>query len=348
MKKLPALLTALIAPMLLGPALLAQTFVQDLGGNVSPLNLNLTINETIGGYRISDVQRERELARNIEYPDTIRYDAVYSPGNPASAIRNPYGWTDTNVDNYVERVTSRVVNGNTVVTAAGSNVISRTRYTNATLLEELAAAYPDRISSPRGYQLVAVRFDTPTDFEPVYDTGTHLTLVRPGLYFFAERSGEAPIFIGAEDNVYAFPQLIDFSSFETAEAGRYTDVFTGNPIEGGFDYALQADAYNGIALAEFTVYRRSAGSGAGDYYAMRAGGVFNWREVYNPRRGPAGTYDRGPIAGRNLAGPGLAFAGGAATEVNEAIITGAVTMPAARYEATLKRYLDALPPISNP
>jgi hypothetical protein len=163
-----------------------------------------------------------------------------------------------------------------VVTATGSHTISRTRYTNANLLLELAAAYPGRVTSTSGYRLVAVRFDTPADFEPVYDNGTYFTLVRPGLYFFAERGADdpAPIFIGAEDKVYAFPQLIDFSSFETAEAGRYVDTFTGDPIEGGFDFSLQADSSNGLVLGEATIYRRPATSGTTDYYAMRVGGVF--------------------------------------------------------------------------
>ncbi len=74
----------------------------------------------------------------------------------------------------------------------------------------------------------------------------------------------------------------------------------------------------------------------------------NWRETYNARRGPTGTYDRGAIVGRNLAGPGTAFAAGAATETNEAVITGSISMPAARYAATLKKYLDALPSVVTP
>ncbi len=334
---------ALLASALLAPLASAQTFATDLPGNVSTFTVNLTIAETIGGHRVNAQQQQRDLARGIDYPDTIRFDAVYNPGNPASALVNPFGWNNPTVNNYVERVVTTNPNGTTVVTANGSHAIHRTRYTNATLLADLVAT--GRIPAARGYRLVAVRFDVPTEIDAlVFDAGTHLTIVRPGLYFFAEQGANdpSPIFLGAEDNIYAADQVIDFASFETAEAGRYVDRFTNTGA--GFDYALVSDAYNGLALAEFAIYRRIGGNG--QYYQMRAGGVFNWREVYDNRQN-RNTYNRGQIRGVNLTGPAALFSAGQSTGQHEAIVTGAVNMPAARYEGSLVRYLNVLPPIAN-
>jgi hypothetical protein len=342
--KLPYLApAALLAQAIFAPLASAQTIATDLPGNVSTVSINLTINETIGGHRVTTVQEQRDLARNITYPDTIRFDAVYNPGDPAPALLNPFGWNTPGVNNYVERVVTTNTNGGTVVTANGAHKINKARYTNATLLNDLVAA--GRIPATRGYRLVAVRFDVPTEIDAlVYDTGTYLTIVRPGLYFYAELGANdpSPIFLGAEDNIYVADQLIDFASFETAESGRYVDTFTN--AGDGWNYRLVSDAYSGLALAEFAIYRRPA---TGGYYQMRAGGVFNWRETYDNRNN-RNTYTRGAITGRNLTGPASLFDGeGQNTGDHEAIVTGAVSMPAATYRPSLVKYLNAIPPIAQ-
>ena len=221
--KLPYLASALLLHALLAPFALAQTFVTDLPGNVSTVNINLTVNETIGGWKISAAKKAADLAKGIEYPDTIRYDAVFFPSNPASAVLNPFGWIDTTTNNYVERVTTKSPGGTLTVTAEGSNLINKSRYTNATLLAELVAA--GKIPAVRGYRIVAVRFDTVTDGNDVFDNTArgYMTLVKNGLYFFAESGAAdpAPVYLGAEDNVYAFVQIIDFASFETAQSGKH-------------------------------------------------------------------------------------------------------------------------------
>ena len=308
--KLPYLAPALLLHALLAPFALAQTYIPNPAtGNVSTVNINLTLNETIGGWKITDAKKASDAARGITYPNTIQYDAVFLSSTAPSNILNPFGWTETTTNNYVERVTNKTpAGGTTTVTAEGSNVINRTRYTNATLLAELVAA--GRISSVKGYRIVAVRFDTVTDGEDVFDNTAqgYMTLVKPGLYFFAETgpNDAAPKYLGSEDNVYDFPQVIDFSSFETVQAGKYTDVFTGRTAEqgGGFAYTIASDSFNGSSLAEFAIYRRPAGTT--NYYELRAGGVFNWKETYD-NKGGRNTYNRGAITGNNLTGPGTAY-----------------------------------------
>lgn len=347
--KLPYLASALLLHALLAPFAFAQTVVTSLPGNVSTLNINLTVAETIGGWKITDAKKASDATKDITYPDTIRYDAVFFPSDPAPALLNPYGWNTAGTNNYVERVTSRTPPGGTLtVTAEGSNLIHRTRYTNASLLAELVAA--GQISSVKGYRLVAVRFDTVTDGNDVFDNtaGGYLTLVKRGLYFFAERgpNDAAPVYLGAEDNVYDFPQRIDFASFETAQAGKYKDIFTGRTEEqgGGFAYTLVSDAYNGISLAEFAIYRRPATSA--NYYELRAGGVFNWKETYD-NRGGRNTYNRGAVTGKNLTGPATLYsAPDTALTANSGIVTGSITLPAATYQSSLLKYMLQIPRIA--
>ncbi len=346
--KLPYLAPALLLHALLAPWALAQTVVTSLPGNVSTMNINLTVNETIGGWKIGAAKKTADAAKGIDYPDTIRYDAVFFPSNPASAILNPFGWSDPSTNNYVEKVTSKTPPGGTLtVTAEGSNVINQARYTNATLLAELVAA--GKISSVQGYRLVAVRFDTVTDGNDVFDNSArgYLTLVKPGLYFFAERgpNDAAPVYLGAEDNVYDFPQIIDFASFETAQAGKYKDVFTGRTEEqgGGFAYTLVSDDFNGISLAEFAIYRRPAGSA--NYHELRAGGVFNWKETYDNKAG-RNTYNRGAVTGVNLTGPATLYSSPeTALTANSGIVRGGITLPAATYQSSLLKYMLQIPPI---
>jgi len=346
--KLPYLAPALLLHALLAPLAFAQTFVTSLPGNVSTVNLNLTISETIGGHKVSASKKASDLAKGIEYPDTIRYDAVFFPANPAPAVLNPFGWSDATTNNYVERVTTTTPPGGTLtVTAEGSNVIHKTRYTNATLLAELVAA--GKISSTKGYRIVAVRFDTVTDGNDVFDNTArgYMTLVKRGLYFFAEQGANdaAPVYLGAEDNVYAFAQVIDFASFETAQSGKYKDVFTGRTEEqgGGFAYTLVSDSFSGISLAELAVYRRPATSA--NYHELRAGGVFSWKETYDNKAG-RNTYNRGAISGKSLSGPATLYSStGTALTANSGVVTGGVSMPSAKYQSSLLKYMLQLPPI---
>lgn len=347
--KLPYLAPALLLHALLAPFALAQTYIPNPAtGNVSTVNLNLTVSETVGGWKISNSKKASDEAKGIQYPDTIRYDAVFLNSTAPSSVLNPFGWADATTNNYVERVTSKTPAGGTLtVTAEGSQIINKTRYTNSTLLAELVAA--GRISSVKGYRIVAVRFDTVTNGEDVFDNTArgYMTLVKPGLYFFAEAGANdaAPVYLGAEENVYDFPQIIDFSSFETVQAGKYTDIFTGRTEEqgGGFAYTLKSDSFQGNSLAEFAIYRRPATTNA--YYELRAGGLFKWRETYD-NKGGRNTYTRGAISGTGLTGPGTAYsAAGAAQSANSGIVTGSVTLPAAGYQANLNKYLLQIPPI---
>jgi|GEM_PF-3676345 hypothetical protein len=349
--KLPYLAPALLLHALLAPFAMGQTMIPNPAtGNVSTVKINLTINETAGGWKISDTKKTADAPKLITYPDTVRYDAVFLNSTDPSNILNPFGWDNPTVTHYVERVTTKPETATRpmIVTAEGSNVIKKTRYTNATLLAELAAA--GLISAPKGYRIVAVRFDTLTNGEDVFDNTARgfLTLVKPGLYFFAERGANdaAPVFLGAEDNVYAYSQIIDFSSFETVQAGKYKDVFTGRSEEqgGGFAYSLVSDSFTGKSLAEVAIYRRPATTN--NYYELRAGGVFNWKETYN-NKNDRNTYNRGAINGKNLTGPGTAYVdGGVPLSSNSGIVTGAITLPAAKYQANLNKYLLQIPPLA--
>lgn len=348
--KLPYLAPALLLQALLAPFALAQTYIPNpVRGNLSTVNINLTVNETIGGWKVTDAKKAADAAKLISYPNTIQYDAVFFNSTAPNALLNPYGWSDATTNNYVEKVTDKPETANTqrVVTAEGSSVISKTRYTNATLLAEVLGARG--ITSTKGYRIVAVRFDTLTDGEDVFDNTAeeYMTLVKRGLYFFAEKgaSDPAPIYLGAEDNVYAGAQIIDFSSFETAEGGKYKDVFTGRPApEGGFAYTLVSDSYSGLSLGEFAIYRRPTTST--NYYELRAGGVFKWKETYDAKAG-RNTYNRGAISGTGLTGPATLYsAADAAQPTNSAIVTGSITMPAATFQANLNKYLFQIPPIA--
>ncbi len=353
--KIPYLAPAvLLAQALFAPMVSAQTYHEDengvplsLPGNLSTLSVKLTISETVGGHRITEAQRTRDLGRGIVYhQDLLRYDAVFNPPEPAPAVLNPFAWNAvaTGTNYFVERVTERqdATGAAVTVTANGAHSILKTRYNNTTLLNDLARIYPQRITSTRGWRLVAVRFDgVPSAFDLLYNTPTHVTIIRPGLYFFAERGANdpQPIYIGAEDNRYVAPQLIDFASFETVESGKYVDRFDRTP-NNTWDYTLVSDSYKGQALGEFAFYRRVD---SGEYLRMRAGGVLNWSEAYDSRRN---TYTRGAISGKNLTGPASVFSAGENTGAHESIITGSVSMGKASYQPDLQKYLNALPPVN--
>lgn len=346
--KLPYLAPALLLHALLAPFALGQTSIPNPAtGNISTVNLNLTINETIGGWKITDARKLADANRGLTYPPTIQYDVVFFGSTAPSNTQNPFGWSDLTTNNYVERVTQSGNPATPVYTAEGANVIAKTRYTNATLLAELAAA--GEISGVKGYRIVAVRFDTLTNGEDVFNNAAagYMTLVKPGLYFFAEQgpNDAAPVYLGAEDNVYDHKQVIDFSSFETAQGGRYKDVFTGRTEEqgGGFAYTLVSDAYAGISLAEFAIYRRPTTTT--NYYELRAGGVFSWKETYD-NRGSRNTYNRGPITGKGLTGPATLYSStDVAQSANSGIVTGNIILPAAAYSGNLNKYLLQIPPI---
>lgn len=351
--KLPLILPALVLPALLAPALHAQTA---LTGNVSSLSLSLTVNETIGGNKLTDAQVAKLESRGTDINDFIQYDIVFS-SNPASNIRNPSGWDLSKGNNYVERVVNNATADPQVVTAYGSHKIHKTRYTNATLLADLVAA--GRIPATKGYRLVAVRFNLPNaPFDYVHNNGTYSTAVNGGLYFFAEgRAGDPIVFLGAEDDEYDYSsgdhaKLIDFESYETADAGKYVDVFTGSP--NGWIYTVSSDSYKGVSLAEVSLYRTNGNPLS--YYEIRVGGIFSWAESYNRR---LNTYVRGAIAGKNLAGPANTYV---ATDTNgdsvtdtfepsglyEGVASGSVKMGSSRHTAdltNLARYLDQIPPV---
>lgn len=345
--KLPLILPALVLPVLLTPVLYAQgTPLTDFSGNVSSLTISLTINETIGGNRLTDDQVASLALRGTTVPSLITFDTTYgSAETAASAIRNPFGWDITKGNNYVELVSSSTnASGNLVVRASGSHKINKARYTNATLLADLVAA--DLIPATRGYRLVAVRFTT--DIERVYD---NRTVVNSGLYFFADNGTDDPVFLGAENDVYDYEQVIDFESFETAESGKYIDTFTGRTEEegGGFAYDVVSDSYSGLSLAEVSIYRRPSSPLA--YYEMRVGGIFRWKETYNARQD---VYARAAITGKGLSGPANTYVpvdtndddvtdSYAPSGLNEGVVNGSVVMATARQQADLQRYLDQLP-----
>lgn len=346
-----------LVPALLAPALFAQTYIEtppeepSLPGNVSTMTLGLTVTETTGGYLIKDGKTE-DPARRIKYKENITYDEFFQLNPVGSNVRNPLIWDLSRGNNYVERETASGPAGQENFTLDGVTKLSKTRYSTAQLLADLAEA--EIIPSANGYRIVAVRFET-TVPEMVYRnvdaTPTYDTVVRRGLYFFAERAPQRgvpdanPIFLGAEDDgVYAVNQIIDFASYETAEAGKYTDLFTRDQ-NGNLQYTLKSDSFSGVALGEFSIYRRPS---ATEYYEMRVGGPFNWKETYNTR---TLSYDRGAISSKTLSGPGTLYVQGSGSTTfvpsaeHEGVVTGSISLPAAKYETSLVRYLRAIPPI---
>lgn len=347
--KFPHLVPALAVAIVLAPAARAQTAPSaDIGGTVSTLNINLTLNETIGGFLTTEDKRVADFAKGITYPAAVTYDTTFLPDQtPGSAILNPFGWDTARGNNYVEKVTQSTSSGSLVVTATGAQTLSKTRFNNATLLADLVAA--GLIPTATGYRIVAVRFDT--DAAVLYNNGTYPTQINEGVYFFAEKGAKdpAPVFLGAETDVYDYDQILAFESYETAQSGKYVDTFTGT--SSGFAYKVLSDTFNGLSLGEFTVYRPAP---EGAYYEMRAGGVFNWRENFDARRD---VYLPGAVSGANLAGPARLYAQVdtnndtipdtfTATERNVAIVTGSINLSAGQYQPSLRKYLDRVPPVS--
>lgn len=347
--KLPHLVPALAAATLLASAARAQTAPSaDLAGAVSTLNINLTLNETIGGFLTTEDKRVSDFAKGITYPAAVTYDTTFLPGQtPGSALLNPLGWDTARGNHYVEKVTQSTASGSLVVTASGAQSLGKSRFNNATLLADLVTA--GVIPASAGYRIVAVRFDT--DEAVPYNNGAFTTQINEGVYFFAEKGANdpAPVFLGAETDVYDYDRILAFESYETAQAGKYVDTFTGT--SSGFAYKVLSDAYNGLSLGEFTVYRPAP---EGSYYEMRAGGVFNWRETFDARRD---AYLPGAVSGTNLSGPARLYARIdtdndtvpdtlAPTERNVAIVTGSITFAAGKYQPGMRKYLDRVPRVS--
>ena len=348
--KITHLAPALAAATALAFAARAQaTPSADIGGTVSTLNITLTLNETIGGFLTTEARRISDFAKGITYPSAITYDTTFLPGQtPRSAILDPLGWNTSRGNHYVEKVTQSTASGSLVVTASGAQALNKSRFNNATLLADLVSA--GLIPGVSGYRIVAVRFNT--DDATPYNNGTYSTQINDGMYFFAEKGAKdpAPVFLGAETDVYDHDPILAFESRETAQSGKYVATFTGT--SSGFAYKVLSETYNGLSLGEFTLYRPASD---GAYYEMRAGGVFNWRETFDARRD---AYLPGAASGTNLSGPARLYAlidtnndtvpdTFAATEDNVAIVTGSINLSAGQYQASLRRYLDRVPPVST-
>lgn len=337
--------------LLLAPALFANhATITDVGGLVAPLVINLTLRESIGGYAVDQAFKTNEAAKGVTYPDFSTFSTTYAPDQPVSAIRDPFGWDPARAAHHVERVTTNSANPTApVVTAAGVRKLYTSRYTNATLLADLVAA--GLIDSAQGYRIVAVKFEL--DHEVHFDIGAYNTHVNDHLYFFVERGAEdpAPVFLGAEyQDIYVFTPVIGLTRHAIVRTGRYVDTFTGDPVEGGFDYALNTLNESVSSAGEYVFYRPAP---SGNLYAIRAGGLLRWTERYDARRGalligaPAGGGLVGPAEGNYVTDEN---ADGVAETLtanggNPAIVSGSVSANAPVRQASMLRYLNRLPPV---
>ncbi len=356
--KRPLLLPALLA--FASTALLADhEDILDASGSVAPVTINLVLSETVGGHVITDARRQTDFARGADYPANTVYSSTYTPDAMVSAVLNPFGWTDATRAHHVERVTvDNRVAGAPVVTATGVYTLARSRYTNATLLEDLVAA--GKIPSTAGYRIVAVSFDL--DHEVHYTTtrpsDNFTTHVNNRLYFFAERGANdpSPVFLGAEyKDIYIYDDVIGLDRFTEVKSGRYVDRFTGRLDGTGFDYAPASQSLSGRSAAEFTFFRPAP---SGNFYLIRVGGILNWSERYDARRGE---YVSGAINGNSLAGPAQGYFGPTPVETvghdhaaehhytpnatNQAVANGSVRIGAAQNFSSMTKYLNHLPPV---
>ena len=336
-------LSRLIPLLVLAPLAHAQEVdIDDASGYVAPLTINLVVSETTGGYAISAAKKESEAARGVTYPDFTTFQTTYQPDTPVSAIINPFGWDAAKGNNYVEKVTTKLTDPEApVVTAAGSYKVTKTRYTNATLLADLVAA--GIIPTATGYRLVAVRFNVAGDSH--YDTPTHLTDVNTGYYFFAEMGAKdpSPVYLGAErDDMFGDEKFIAFSRGTTAKSGAYVDVFTGGATGGGYAYTLKSESYSGSTYAEFTFYRPAANEA---FYLLGAQGILNWSERYDARRQ---AMTPGLANGPSLAGTAQGYShteegGYVATGKNPALVGGSVNFGPTVFSESMIKYLNQMP-----
>lgn len=349
--KNPRLLTTLALAAMPALAHANHATIQDVGGTVSPLTLRISLTESVGGYARTDAARSADEARGVTYPSLLTYYTTYFPDSPRSAILNPFGWDTAKGNNYVERITTRATDPQApVVTAEGSFAYSNSRYSNAELLADLAAS--GKIPAAAGYRIVAVKFDL--DHEVHYTTTAgHTTHVNDRLYFFAEKGADdpAPVFLGAEyEDIYIFDRVIGLDRVTTIRSGRYTETYTGNPVEGGFDFRQTALNLNAQSAGEFTFVRPAPGN---NYYIIRVGGVLRWTERLDTR---SGEINHGPLNGNGLTGPAQGYFPPSETDEhthpdpipnagNQAVATGSVNLGALVRSASLAKYLNVLPPV---
>ena len=371
--KAPFLLPVLLLPSL---ALANHRTITDVGGTVAPLTVSATISETIGGNLLTDAKKAAAEAKGATYPSLITYNTTYLPDAPVSAIMNPFWWDATKGNNYVERVTTKAADTpSPVVTAEGSYALASTRYTNATLLADLAAS--GRIPSVEGYRIVVVTFDLPDEVH--FYNGTYTTHVNDHLYFFAEKgpADPAPVFLGAEyDDIYVYDKVVGFRRATTIKSGKYTDTFTGDPAGSGYIYKLAAQSFSGRTAADIMFYRPTPGD---NRYQIRLGGIFTWSERYDAKKqlitggGFSGTGLDGPAQGyfvlRTTDGTNGGSTEHATSETggevphtehhghvydyvpnggNQGIATGSIKTGAeTRYDSMLK-YLNSIPAVIPP
>lgn len=290
----------LLPALLLGAPLLHANHrtIEDVGGTVAPLTINLVVSESTGGYLLNDAKKAAEEAKGVTYPALTTYTTTYLPDATASALLNPFWWDSTKGNNFVERVTTKDADTpSPVVTATGIYKTVSARYTNATLLGDLAAT--GRIPSVAGYRIVAVNFEL--DDEVHYYNGTTTTHVNGRLYFFAENNANASaplVFLGSEyDDLYLYTKVVGFRRSTTIKSGKYTDTFTGRPDGSGYDYKLASQSFSGRTAADISFFRPTGGS---NLYQIRVGGIFNWQESYNTRKE---MITGGGFSGASLAGP---------------------------------------------
>jgi hypothetical protein len=321
MKSFPLLPALLLAAPLLHAN---HRSIEDASGTVAPLTFSVAISETIGGTLLTDAKKAAAEAKGATYPSLITYNTTYLPDVPVSAVMNPFWWDATKGNNYVERVTTKAAGTpSPVVTADGTYAIAATRYTNATLLADLAAS--GRIPSIEGYRVVVVNFDLPEEVH--YYNGTYTTHVNGRLYFFAEKGATdpAPVFLGAEyDEIYLYKKVIGFRRSTTIKSGKYSDTFTGDPAGGGFVYKLASQSFTGRTAADITFYRPTPGD---NLYQIRLGGIFSWTQRYDAKKE---VITGGGFSGSGLDGPAeqvfvvrTTYGTGASTEETEAPETDA-------------------------
>ena len=179
------------------------------------------------------------------------------------------------------------------------------------------------------------------------------THINDHYYFFAEKGADdpAPVFLGAEyGDIYIHNQLVGLDRVTTIQSGKYADTFTGDSVEGGFDYALASLNYANTAAGEFFFLRPAPGDGA--FYRITAQGIFRWTERYDRTRGFVAV---GPIIGSNLVGPAQGYFGVPDQDHpgiyhqytpnagNPAVVTGSVRTGAATHSASLLKYMNQIP-----
>lgn len=323
----------------------ADETITDASGDLSTVVINLTLHENVGGTLATSAQVSAAQAKGILYRDVTTYDLVYDL-EPTSNIRNPFGWNPASGNFYFEKTVIKALpEGQELITVTGEDEIRKTRYTGATLLADLAAT--GRIPGTKNYRLVAVRFDLDEDADYENTTGGYTTIVTDGLYFFAEKGADdpAPVFLGAEYDIYAGDEIIDFGVYDTLYAGKYVETFQGS--EGlGYDYALRSDKFSGTSLGDFSIYRPAADN---SYYQLYVGGTFTWSENYDSTKD---RYRRGAVSGTHLSGTGSAYVpvdldeDGVDDEVDAApaLVTGSISLPSASFQASLEKYLKQIPP----